>query len=199
MTGRRRREHRTTASTLRVHQNAVRAEPGTRHAAPPPRPRRSRRPDHLVRGPTRPRRDHRRGRRRQDRRDPRRDRRTGPLPARDHLPAEPRPSGSAACCTTSSTALGQVPSFYTATLAPQAADALAAEHAERGRTPVIVIDEAHLLDNQQLEAITDAHQPRHGLRGTVRRAAGRSAHPAATPPTRGAGRPGPTDRASATP
>ena len=37
-------------------------------------------------------------------------------------------------------ALGQVPSFYTATLAPQAADALAAEHAERGRTPVVVID-----------------------------------------------------------
>lgn len=51
------------------------------------------------------------------------------------------------------TALGQVPSFYTATLAPQAADALAAEQAERGRTPVIVIDEAHLLDNLQLEAI----------------------------------------------
>lgn len=51
------------------------------------------------------------------------------------------------------TALGQVPSFYTATLAPQAADALTAEHAERGRTPVVVIDEAHLLDNQQMEAI----------------------------------------------
>lgn len=50
-------------------------------------------------------------------------------------------------------ALGQVPSFYTATLAPQAADALAAEHAERGRTPVLVIDEAHLLDNYQMEAI----------------------------------------------
>jgi type II secretory pathway predicted ATPase ExeA len=50
-------------------------------------------------------------------------------------------------------ALGRVPSFYTATLAPQAAEALAAEHAERGRTPVVVIDEAHLLDNQQLEAI----------------------------------------------
>ncbi|WP_239476502.1 ExeA family protein [Nocardia arizonensis] len=50
-------------------------------------------------------------------------------------------------------ALGHSPSFYTATLAPQAADALAAEHAERGRTPVVVIDEAHLLDNHQLEAI----------------------------------------------
>lgn len=51
------------------------------------------------------------------------------------------------------TALGQVPSFYTATLAPQAADTLAAEYAERGRTPVVVIDEAHLLDNHQMEAI----------------------------------------------
>jgi type II secretory pathway predicted ATPase ExeA len=49
--------------------------------------------------------------------------------------------------------LGQVPSFYTATLAPQAADALAAEHAEKGRTPVLAIDEAHLLDNYQMEAI----------------------------------------------
>jgi type II secretory pathway predicted ATPase ExeA len=38
------------------------------------------------------------------------------------------------------TALGHTPKFYTATLAPQAADALATEHAERGRTPVIVVD-----------------------------------------------------------
>jgi type II secretory pathway predicted ATPase ExeA len=50
-------------------------------------------------------------------------------------------------------ALGQVPSFYTATLVPQAAVALAAEHAERGRTPILVFDEAHLLDNAQLEAV----------------------------------------------
>lgn len=49
--------------------------------------------------------------------------------------------------------LGQVPLFYTATLAPQATDALAAEHAERGRTPVLVVDEAHLLDNSQMEAV----------------------------------------------
>lgn len=50
-------------------------------------------------------------------------------------------------------ALGQVPSFYTATLVPQAADALAAEHAERGRTPIVIFDEAHLLDNAQMEAV----------------------------------------------
>src|SRR5213078_1119727 len=51
------------------------------------------------------------------------------------------------------TALGQVPHFYTATLVPQAAAALAAEHAERGRTPIVIFDEAHLLDNAQLEAV----------------------------------------------
>lgn len=50
-------------------------------------------------------------------------------------------------------ALGRVPSFYTATLAPQTADALAAEYAEKGRTPTVVIDEAHLLDTAQMEAI----------------------------------------------
>jgi type II secretory pathway predicted ATPase ExeA len=38
------------------------------------------------------------------------------------------------------TALGQAPRFHTAALIPQAADALASEHAERGRTPVLVID-----------------------------------------------------------
>lgn len=50
-------------------------------------------------------------------------------------------------------ALGQVPSFYSATLVPQAAEALAAEHAERGRSPVVIFDEAHLLDNAQMEAV----------------------------------------------
>ncbi|GIE08150.1 ExeA family protein [Paractinoplanes durhamensis] len=51
------------------------------------------------------------------------------------------------------TALGGVPRVHMATLIPQTADALAAEHAERGRTPVLVIDEAHLLDHDQLEGI----------------------------------------------
>jgi len=49
--------------------------------------------------------------------------------------------------------LGHTPAFHTANLAPQAADALAGEHAERGRNPVLVVDESHLLDNLQLEAI----------------------------------------------
>ena len=50
-------------------------------------------------------------------------------------------------------ALGGVPHFHNATLVPQAADALAAEAAERGRTPVLIIDEAHLLQHDQLEAV----------------------------------------------
>lgn len=51
------------------------------------------------------------------------------------------------------TALGGHPLVHHATLVPQAAEALATEHAERGRTPVLIIDEAHLLDHPQLESI----------------------------------------------
>jgi type II secretory pathway predicted ATPase ExeA len=50
-------------------------------------------------------------------------------------------------------ALGGTPRFHHANLVPQAADALACETAERGRTPVLAIDEAHLLSHGQLEAI----------------------------------------------
>jgi type II secretory pathway predicted ATPase ExeA len=50
-------------------------------------------------------------------------------------------------------ALGTVPRTHMAILVPQAAEALATEHAERGRTPVLVIDEAHMLDHAQLEGI----------------------------------------------
>jgi type II secretory pathway predicted ATPase ExeA len=49
--------------------------------------------------------------------------------------------------------LGHTPAYHKSALAPQAAEALATEHAERGRNPVLVVDEAHLLDNHQLEAI----------------------------------------------
>jgi type II secretory pathway predicted ATPase ExeA len=51
------------------------------------------------------------------------------------------------------TALGGRPSFHTATLIPQARDTLAAELSERGRTPILLIDEAHLLTHDGLEAI----------------------------------------------
>ena len=49
--------------------------------------------------------------------------------------------------------LGQVPSFYTATLVPQAAAALAAEHAERGRTPDRGLRRGAPAGHAQLEAV----------------------------------------------
>lgn len=51
------------------------------------------------------------------------------------------------------TTLGGQPLIHHATLVPQTADALATEQAERGRTPILVIDEAHLLSHSQLESI----------------------------------------------
>ncbi|MDC8985578.1 AAA family ATPase [Mycobacterium marinum] len=47
----------------------------------------------------------------------------------------------------------RTPAFHRSALTPQAAEALATEHAERGRNPALVVDEAHFLDNHQLEAI----------------------------------------------
>jgi type II secretory pathway predicted ATPase ExeA len=51
------------------------------------------------------------------------------------------------------TALGGRPCHGTAALTGQAYDTLAGESAERGRTPVFILDEAHLLDHAQLESI----------------------------------------------
>ena len=64
------------------------------------------------------------------------------------------------------TALGGTPRFQKAALIPQTADALAAEDHERGRRVTLVVDEAHLLDPDQLEELRlltnaemDAHSP----------------------------------------
>jgi type II secretory pathway predicted ATPase ExeA len=51
------------------------------------------------------------------------------------------------------TALGGRPVHGTAALAVQAWNTLAGEAAERGRTPVLILDEAHLLDHEQLESV----------------------------------------------
>lgn len=51
------------------------------------------------------------------------------------------------------TALGGVPRFHKAALIPQAADALAAEEAEKGKRVVVCVDEAHLLSADQLEEL----------------------------------------------
>jgi type II secretory pathway predicted ATPase ExeA len=50
-------------------------------------------------------------------------------------------------------ALGGVPRFHRASLIPQATEALATEEAERGRRVVLCLDEAHLLDAEQLEGL----------------------------------------------
>lgn len=64
------------------------------------------------------------------------------------------------------TALGGVPRFNKAALIPQTAELLAAEDHERGRTVVLVLDEAHLLGIDQLEELRlltnadmDSHSP----------------------------------------
>lgn len=63
-------------------------------------------------------------------------------------------------------ALGGMPRFHKAALIPQAQEALAAEEAERGKRVVLVCDEAHLLDADQLEELRlltnaemDSHPP----------------------------------------
>jgi type II secretory pathway predicted ATPase ExeA len=61
--------------------------------------------------------------------------------------------GARGLYTTIVTRLGGIPRFHKAALIPQAADALAAEMAERGRRVVLVVDEAHLLAADQLEEL----------------------------------------------
>jgi type II secretory pathway predicted ATPase ExeA len=63
-------------------------------------------------------------------------------------------------------ALGAAPRFHKASLIPQTQQLLAAEDHERGRTVVLVLDEAHLLDADQLEELRllsnadlDSHSP----------------------------------------
>jgi type II secretory pathway predicted ATPase ExeA len=63
-------------------------------------------------------------------------------------------------------ALGGTPRFHKAALIPQTVDLLAAEEHECGRTVVLVLDEAHLLDAGQLEELRlltnadmDSHSP----------------------------------------
>lgn len=64
------------------------------------------------------------------------------------------------------TALGGIPRFHKAALIPQTADLLAAEEHERGRTTILILDEAHLLQPDQLEELRlltnadmDSHSP----------------------------------------
>jgi type II secretory pathway predicted ATPase ExeA len=67
-------------------------------------------------------------------------------------------------------ALGAVPRFRRAELIAQTQDLLAAEEHERGRRTILIIDEAHLLTNDQLEELRlltnadmDSRSPLAGL------------------------------------
>lgn len=62
-------------------------------------------------------------------------------------------TGARGLCHHIVTSLGGVPRFQNAALFPQAADALTAENTERGRQPVLAIDEAHLLDHDALDLV----------------------------------------------
>jgi type II secretory pathway predicted ATPase ExeA len=75
-------------------------------------------------------------------------------PARHHLIYIPDPTvGARGIYHHVVTALGGKPSFHNAALVPQARDALAAELTERGRVPILCIDEGHLLAHDALEAL----------------------------------------------
>ncbi len=50
-------------------------------------------------------------------------------------------------------ALGGDPRFHAAALIPQAQEALAAEASERGKTVIVIVDEAHLADAATLEGL----------------------------------------------
>ena len=148
-----RREYSTAAIALGIHPDAVRARPGTGHAAPPRRPRRGRRPHHLVCGPTRDRGDHRRGRRRQDRRRARRHRRPGSVPARRHLPGQPHHRGARHAHPHRGRARAHPRLPHTPPWPRRPPTRWPPNTPNAAATPSLVVDEAHLLDNHQLEAI----------------------------------------------
>ncbi|EDY56607.1 AAA ATPase [Streptomyces sviceus ATCC 29083] len=115
-------------------------------------PQPGRRPHLLVHRRTLHRRGHRRGRRGQDR-------------LRPHLPRRPRPVeysvvyipnpmiGVRGIHEVIVNTFGQTPSHLGSRLTVQTGKVLLAEREERARTPVLVVDEAHLMSYEQLEAI----------------------------------------------
>jgi type II secretory pathway predicted ATPase ExeA len=75
-------------------------------------------------------------------------------PSRHQIIYLPNPAiGTTGIYTTIITALGGIPAYRKAGLVAQTQDLLATEENERGRTPVLIIDEAHLLAREQLEEI----------------------------------------------
>ena len=128
--------HDRPEEPLRVHPHPVRQGPRPVHAPPLPRPRRGRRPHHLVRPRARPRGHYGRSRRRK----------TASARAaiaaldqtRHTLIYLPDPTtGTRGIHHDVVTALGSRPAHGSAELAAQAASLIAAERGERGRVPLL--------------------------------------------------------------
>ena len=102
---------------------------------------------------------------------------TDPVRYRPIYLPNPAGIGIRGICQQIVTACGQAPRFHTGSLLPQAADALATEAEERGRTPILILDEAHQLDPGQLETIRMLTSYAR-LGHLLRRPAHRPAHPA---------------------
>ena len=101
--------------------------------------------------------DHRRGRRRQDRRRPRRARRPGPVPAHRHLPAQPAVGARGIYHHDRRRARAGAPLPHTPPWSRRPSTPSPPRHAERGRTAVVVIDEAHLLCRRPARGTAAAH------------------------------------------
>jgi type II secretory pathway predicted ATPase ExeA len=94
------------------------------------------------------------------------------------------------------TALGAIPRFHKAALIPQTTELLAAETAERGRTVVLVLDEAHLLSVDVLEELRLLTNADMDSRSPFALPTRRPTHPAPQDQARDLRRAGPTDRAA---
>ena len=147
-------------------------------------------PDHLVHRRAGDRSGHRRGRRRQDRGGARPRWPASTPAATPSSTSATRRSGRGAC-TRDRVDARRDPRFHRASLIPQAQDALATEEHERGRRVVLVLDEAHLLDAEQLEGLRLSDQRRDGQPRALRLPARRPADAAPADPPRRLRRPRP--------
>jgi type II secretory pathway predicted ATPase ExeA len=87
--------------------------------------------------------------------------------------------------------LGGTPRFYKASLVAQAAELLAAEEAEKAKTSVLILDEAHLLSAEQLEEVRMLTNHDMDARSPFACLLTGPAHPAAAAEDRHPGRPRP--------
>ena len=146
-------ERGAVGGALRPDPHPVRqVDPGP-GPVPPPGPRRGDRPDQLLRGGISAGSSHGGRRGGQDGRAARRRRRPWTPPGTRSFTSPTRRSAPGGLYVTIVRALGAPPRYLKAELMAQAGDLLAAETAERHRRVVLICDEAHLLQPDQLEEL----------------------------------------------